>query len=116
MAASLMRPRIGELIETRLGKSVCLLDAASGSGKTVALREQAKYADTIYLAVSERASFARFAADLAQAFRAQVPGIQQTLAGAFERGALPCQLRGFRHKVLGHKVLCMPGNNRYQRQ
>jgi len=85
MPASLMRPRIGVLIEPRLGASVSLLDAASGSGKTVALRERAKSKDTIYLAVSERASFARFAAGLAQAFRTEVPGVQQTLAGAFER-------------------------------
>jgi ATP/maltotriose-dependent transcriptional regulator MalT len=85
MAAGILRPRISELIEPRLGTSVSLLDAASGSGKTVALRERAKSKDTIYLAVSDRASFARFAADLVQAFGPYVPGMQQTLAGAFER-------------------------------
>jgi ATP/maltotriose-dependent transcriptional regulator MalT len=80
------RPRINAAIEASADRRAVLVTAPSGYGTSSTLREYAAaHEPSVYVALPESVSFARFSGELVHALSAHVPGMRLSLAGAYER-------------------------------
>ena len=79
------RPRLMEHLRASSARRVTLIGAPPGYGTSSLLAAYEAGVPAAYVAVRERSSLARFAGDLVDALVPFVPGMQGTLAAAYER-------------------------------
>jgi tetratricopeptide (TPR) repeat protein len=78
---------VRDLLAAGAGRRVRLFEKLESRGPSGTLREYAAASGAIYLAVGKRGSFARFGAELAEAFAPDFRGLKQTFSGAFARAS-----------------------------
>ncbi|MDQ2858122.1 MAG: hypothetical protein M3R53_05640 [Candidatus Eremiobacteraeota bacterium] len=88
------RPRLTEHLRASSARRITLIGAPPGYGTSSLLETYCARVPSAYVAVRERSSLARFAGDLVDALVPFVPGMQGTLAAAYERALQAADVPG----------------------